>query len=56
MSFKTPLQVYTRGPQPSLPESQLRYLQDELRKLEKMLLTVVDALQELEARMSSHGI
>lgn len=52
MSFKTPLQVYARGPQPALPESQLRYLQDELRKLEQMLQTVVDALKELEARVS----
>lgn len=53
MSFKTPLQVYTRSPQPPLPESQLRYLQDELRKLEQMLQTVVDALKELESRVSA---
>lgn len=52
MSFKTPLQSYTRGPQPALPESQLQYLQLELRKLEQMLQTVVDALKELEARVS----
>lgn len=53
MSFETPLQNYTRGPQPALPESQLRYLQEELRKLEQMLATVVDALKELEVRVSS---
>lgn len=53
MSFKTPLQQYTRSPQPSLPESQLKYLQDELRKLEQMLQTVVDALKELDARVST---
>lgn len=52
MSFQNPLQVYTRGPQPALPESQLKYLQDELRKLEQMLQTVVDALKELETRVS----
>lgn len=50
MSFKTPLQVYTRGPQPALPESQLKYLQEELRKLEAMLKTVVEALKELDSR------
>lgn len=53
MAFKTPLQSYTRGPQPALPESQLKYLQDELRKLEQMLQTVVDALKELEQRVST---
>lgn len=53
MSFKTPLQSYTRGPQPALPESQLRYLQEELRKLEQMLQTVVDALKELETRVTA---
>ena len=51
MAFKNPLQVYKRGPQPALPESQLRYLQEELRKLEQMLETVVEALNELEARV-----
>lgn len=53
MSFSTPLQQYTRGPQPALPESQLRYLQEELRKLEQMLQTVVDALKELDARVTA---
>lgn len=53
MSFKTPLQYYTRGPQPALPESQLKYLQEELRKLEQMLQTVVDALKELDERVST---
>ena len=31
------LEQYSRGPQPALPESQLRYLQEELRKLEVVL-------------------
>lgn len=53
MSFKIPLQQYVRAPQPSLPESQLKYLQEELRKLEQMLATVVDALKELDARVSA---
>lgn len=50
MSFTTPLQDYVRSPQPALPESQLRYLQEELRKLEQTLKTVVEALKELDAR------
>ena len=53
MAFVTPLQNYARSPQPSLPESQLRYLQEELRKLEQMLQTVVDALKELDVRVSA---
>jgi hypothetical protein len=52
MSFTTPLQSYTRGPQPALPESQLKYLQEELKKLEQMLQTVVDALKQLDARVT----
>lgn len=51
MQFKTPLQNYVRGPQPALPESQLRYIQEELRKLEQMLQTVVEALKELEQKV-----
>lgn len=50
MSFTTPLQDYVRSPQPALPESQLKYLQDELRKLEQTLATVVEALKELDSR------
>jgi hypothetical protein len=53
MSFTTPLQPYTRGPQPALPESQLRYLQEELRKLEQVLQTVVDGLKQLDARVTT---
>lgn len=53
MSFQIPLQTYVRAPQPALPESQLRYLQEELKKLEQMLATVVDALKQLDARVSA---
>jgi hypothetical protein len=52
MSFTTPLQSYTRGPQPALPESQLKYLQEELRKLEQVLQTVVDGLKQLDSRIT----
>ena len=53
MSFTTPLQQYVRGPQPALPESQLKYLQEELRKLEQMLQTVVEALKEIDERVTA---
>lgn len=53
MTFKVPLQSYARGPQPALPESQLQYLQLELKKLEQMLQTVVDALKELDQRVTT---
>jgi chaperonin cofactor prefoldin len=53
MSFTVPLQSYARGPQPALPESQLQYLQLELKKIEQMLQTVVDALKELDSRVTT---
>lgn len=53
MSYTTPLQQYVRGPQPALPESQAAYLREELRKLEQMLQTVVEALKEIDTRVST---
>jgi hypothetical protein len=50
MSFTTSLQEYTRAPAPALPESQLKYLQEELRKLEMTLRTITEALKELDQR------
>lgn len=55
MAFDRPLQDYVRAPQPPLPESQLKYLQEELRKLELTLKTVMEALRELDARVSGLG-
>ena len=56
MSFTTPLQDYARSPQPALPESQTRYIQEELRKLEQTLKTVTEALKQLDARLTAHGM
>lgn len=56
MAFTTPVQDYVRSPQPVLPESQARYLQEELRKLEQTLKSVTEALKQLDARLTAHGI
>lgn len=53
MAFTRPVEQYVRSPQPVLPESQIKYLQDELRKLEVALQSVREALVELEARVSA---
>ena len=53
MAFQRPVDQYIRSPQPSLPESQVKYLQEELRKLERVVQTMYDALQELEARVTA---
>jgi hypothetical protein len=52
MAFSRPVEQYVRSPQPTLPESQIRYLQDELRKLEIALQSTREALIELEARVT----
>jgi hypothetical protein len=56
MAFTRPVEQYVRSPQPSLPESQLKYLQDELRKLEIVLQSVREALIELEDRVTTGGL
>jgi nitrogenase subunit NifH len=53
MAFQRPVDQFIRSPQPSLPESQIKYLQEELRKLERVIQTMYDALQELEARVTT---
>lgn len=55
MAYKTPVEAYKRSPAPSLPDSQVRYLQEELKKLERVLATVYAALQEAEARLTAGG-
>lgn len=52
MAFTRPVEVYVRSPQPVLPDSQTRYLQDELRKLENVIASLREALIELEARVT----
>jgi len=53
MSYTLPVERYVRSPQPTLPESQIKYLQDELRKLETVLQSVRDALIEVEERVTT---
>ena len=53
MAFTKPLQQYVRSPQPDLPESQIKYLQNELRKLEQVITSLREALIELEARVTT---
>jgi prefoldin subunit 5 len=50
MSLDTKLQPYIRSPQPALDESQMQYLQQELRKLERTLQSILQALKELDQR------
>lgn len=56
MSYGVPVENYIRSPQPALPESQLKYLQEELKKLEKVLKTVTEALAEIDARLTAGGL
>lgn len=37
MAYRTPLELYKRSPIPALPESRDRWLEEELRKLERTL-------------------
>lgn len=56
MAYSVPVENYVRSPQPALPESQLKYLQDELKKLERVLLSVTTALREAESRLTLGGL
>jgi uncharacterized protein YydD (DUF2326 family) len=56
MAWTNPVENYVRSPQPVLPESQLKYLQEELKKLERMLKTVTEALEEAEQRLTAGGL
>lgn len=56
MSYSVPVENYVRSPQPALPESQLKYLQEELKKLERVLATMSEALKEAEERLTAGGL
>lgn len=56
MAYKVPVENYVRSPQPALPESQIKYLQEELKKLERVLQTMSEALKEAEARLTAGGL
>lgn len=47
------IEPYVRGIRPALPESQQLYLQDELKKLEKALLLLVEAVKDLDERVTA---
>lgn len=53
MAFTRPPQDYRRSPQPALPESQKLWLEEELRKLERAVQSIVEALNELESRVTA---
>lgn len=49
MAFTVPVENYVRSPYPSLPESKERYIQEELKKLERTLGTVSGALRDVDS-------
>lgn len=50
------LEKYIRSQPPAMAESQIRYLQDELRKLERVLETMYQALKEADARLTAGSL
>lgn len=50
------VEKYIRAQPPAMPDSQIRYLQDELRKLERVLETVYQAIQEIDARLTAGSL
>lgn len=55
MTFPTPVQQYKRSPIPALPESQKIWLEEELRKLERVLESVTIALADIDKKLTSLG-
>jgi hypothetical protein len=47
---------YTRSQPPALPDSEKEYLQNELRKLEKVLQAVYDAIKDIDKRLTTGGL
>lgn len=47
------IEPYVRGARPILPESQQMYLQEELKKLEKALLLLVEAVKAIDERVTA---
>lgn len=46
------VEPYVRGARPALPESQQMYLQEELKKLEKVVLLLVETIKSLDERVT----
>lgn len=53
MSYTKPVQEYKRTPIPALPGSQQKWLEEELRKLERVLESVTQALKEIDTRLTA---
>lgn len=47
---------YVRTNPPLLPDSERNYLQEELRKLEKALQTIYDAIQDIDKRLTNGSL
>jgi hypothetical protein len=47
---------YTRSQPPALPDSEKEYLQNELRKLEKVLQAVYDAIKDIDKRLTAGNL
>ncbi len=56
MAYTTPVENYVRSPQPQLKESQQKYLEDEFRKLERVIRTMTEALAEADKRLVTGGL
>jgi len=53
MSYTKPVQEYKRTPIPALQGSQQKWLEEELRKLERVLESVTQALKEIDTRLTA---
>lgn len=50
------LAPYLRAPRPTLRESQDKYLDDELRKIEMVTHRLVEAVEDIRARLNAAGL
>lgn len=53
MTYPVPIQEYKRSISPALVESQKYWLEEEFRKLERVLETVTIALKDIEVRLTA---
>lgn len=53
MSYTKPVQEYKRSPTPTLQGSQQKWLEEEMRKLERVLESVTQALKEIDSRLTA---
>lgn len=53
MSYPIPVQEYKRSPLPALRESEKIWLEEELRKIERVLETITTALKNIDARLEA---